>query len=329
MKELFEENLATILAMESKDDVTNQNKNLRPSHIFNSILTFILANSDKPNKLDYITLFCNYEKLLNYSRKKDYNICEFYVNRINEYHNQIRFPTKLEENGLNSLYHPAIAYYHYSCSRYNVAVTYMDKSLKNIDYLIISGFKDAIFMKIEQYLNKFRLCYDMKNFEEAIALATDVLAFIIQKDSNQKFCHYPLRDVILSDNQYFQLFSLFVNTIIFKVIRNFKTKDEIFDNIFLISLVTAIIKNTEATNSNANVASSIKILKLIFVEKNLNEKTLLNNEFYANILIPNSIKYILLEYVVKINPDYKVSMNLEKAIDKLLSTNKYRFKYLN
>lgn len=328
MIKVFEDNLKLLL-LSSSSSKENDDKSNGSQHIFHSILNYVIKNSDSSKKLDYLMLFYNYEKILDYSRKKDYNICEYYLNRVSEYHDLVNFTSELEEQGLKSLYNPTIAYYHYSRKQYNEAMIYMNSSIKNIDFLINSGFKDAVFMKVEQCLNSFRLLYEMHDYESAILVASELLSYIINQNEIQDFCIYTIDSVIVNDFQYIKLFSLFIDSIIYKVIRQYSRKEEIFNSSFLHSLVTRVSNNVQSEIQNQIVKNSIEILQMIFIDKCQNELVLNKKEYFNDSNIPNSVKYLLVEYLLMLNPKYSLCSQVEPVVNHLLAHEKYRLKYLN
>ena len=123
-----------------ENNLLNNNSNIEytKNNIFHAILDFIISENNSLNKMDYLTLFYTYEKLLDHARMRDYNICEYYVDKINFLHKEVEFDSNLSFQGMNSLYNPAIGYYYYSIKDFDQSIQHMLSSIQNINELILS-----------------------------------------------------------------------------------------------------------------------------------------------------------------------------------------------
>jgi len=263
-------------------------------HIFYSVLIYLASKYGNENLIDYIYFYNQYEKLLNQSRENNLNIGIYYINKIKNLHKNYEYKSDLVKNGLDSLYHPAIAYYYYFVTKeYNLAEYYILESLKNIDFLISNGFKDGIFMKIEQWLNTFRVYYNMGNEDKAMFYSTEVLSYILGEDNS--LFQIPFREVQQYESQLTQILDLFFNGVIFKVLSTSSGK-AFFNNIFLLQILENL-KNRDY-NKNLSIHNSINIMYLILTNNKSAVSEILNTNIFTQ-EIPKSIRYFILKFLIK------------------------------
>ncbi|MEN2436589.1 hypothetical protein AAH994_14325 [Weeksellaceae bacterium A-14] len=302
---------------------TEYNKN----HIFHSVLDFISKNNSE-NKMDYMTLFYTYEKLLDHSRMRDYNICEYYVDKINFLHKNIQFDSNLSIQGMYSLYNPAIGYYYYSIKKFDKSLKHMLDSIQNINELIQYGFVDATFIKIEQYLNLFRLCYDFQYTDEAIKYATSVVNYILGS-GDLLFKEYPIRKVIRNEAQYNEIISIFFNAIIFKALRHHSNIYGIFKD----DTLKVFFSKLSYQYENTIIFESLELLKNIYNEEIEFDNfcgTIIQKNILVNPEIPSSIRFLFLKFIsININlSEVTKDIMIKYEDDILLKNEKHRILFL-
>ena len=307
-----------------ENNLLNNNSNIEytKNNIFHAILDFIISENNSLNKMDYLTLFYTYEKLLDHARMRDYNICEYYVDKINFLHKEVEFDSNLSFQGMNSLYNPAIGYYYYSIKDFDQSIQHMLSSIQNINELINYGFHDATFIKIEQYLNIFRLYYDFQLSNEAVQYAINVINYILG-EVNYHFEEYPIEKVIRNENQYNEIIIIFFNAIIFKILRNYSDVNDIFKDNTLRIFFSCLFYSDE--KSKNYIFEAIDLLKNIF-ERDLDSECfcqiICNKEVLFNTKVPSSIRFILFKFILnKMNFSETTKEVISKYEDDILLKN--------
>ncbi|GAA3953255.1 hypothetical protein GO495_22105 [Chitinophaga oryziterrae] len=183
-------------------------------HIFYAVQEF--ASDFCNERVKHAYFYGMHQKLLRACQNKDMNLAGYFLSKLennpvvkNESENLI------SRNTLESIINPSVAYYYYAeGNNYQKAADYLALSLENIDYLIDTGFRDGMYMKIEQYLNSFRVAVSAGNFEEATSYAKDVMLYLLSS-GREKF-QFPFSEVLRSADQLKGILDMYINAIVFK-----------------------------------------------------------------------------------------------------------------
>lgn len=282
------------------------------NHIFYALLAY---NEEKKsnNKLRFTYLYSLHQKLLRASLLKEWNLAEHFKKKI-ELEDHFLGESSFSKTSMLSVRDPAIAfYYYYLIKDYNAALKYMIASLGSIDVLINDGFKDGMFMKIEQFLNTFRVHYNAKNYTDAAYFGKEVLSYLLGNDSEH--FQFPIKDVIRSSQQYHEILHLYLNSIFSKSIKN-GNDFEVNENFLVVAIGNIQLRADREIDSL--LLESLRLIQLFITsdQKIALESLVTTNVFNVN--VPVYIQY----YFIQILKNY-VGVNEKASIDLLAKIGKY------
>jgi len=271
-----------------------RNNNFDNGHIFYAVLEYAIQFSPEREKMTYY--YSISQKLLIASRQNDRHVAGYLLNKlVDNGVSRVRLGTELSYHALHSVFNPAIAYYYYFLLHdYTNAEKYMLALLENIDYLIAHGFRDGMYMKIEQYLNTSRVYFNAGEYEKSAVYAREVMQYLLSDDP----CtfEFAFRDVMHSSKQLTSILDLFFNGLIFKTLAKAGPGD-FYRNRFLVS-VFSDLDITYNRVMDQDLRQSITAFRLILEDRGEEALTVILDSRIFESHIPSSLRYFLLNWLL-------------------------------
>lgn len=274
------------------------------NHVFFDILRFSSSKTPKEEKLDMYYQFNCYQRILDNARSGKPKIAQFWIDHLNGAPKDYSSIESL--NGMNSLYYPAVAFYAYMQKDYPVALLQLGESFKSIDILFEAGFKEAIFMKIEQKLNEFRIHYSMKQEDEAIHVMSSLLSYLV---SEQPDVDFKINAGAISRNQdeVIGLLNYCFDSLFFKVYRSKNYMESFQDDLML-----KIMRNVQQT-----IAPDFSYLKKpmeAFCMVLMEDKTHFSQEFNVPELLddrlPSMMRYAFIVFLMRLFEEDNIDLTV-------------------
>ncbi|QHS63769.1 hypothetical protein [Chitinophaga agri] len=286
--QLFED-YAPAPEKEPPGQVASKSNNFDNGHIFYALLEYVIK--ELPEREHYTYCYCISQKLLRVCRAKEHNVATYFVDKIGEQYNRLNQDLALEYHSLQSIFNPVMAYYHYYLRHdYDNAEKYMLVLLDNIDFLIGHGFRDGMFMKIEQYLNTSRVYFNAGRYDESARYGREVMRYLLS-NAKETF-EFPFSDVLASQNQLRSILDLFFNGLIFKALAN-PESGSFFQHPFLLS----VFANMDIAYNELIAPDTVKALEIFLLISEGKEEEGLDMAINANIFheeVPASLQYFVL-----------------------------------
>lgn len=197
------------------------------NHIFYALSKYVVPKAD--NFVAFTYLYSVHNKLLRDCWGKNFNMAEYHKNELLQdslYENV----NTVGKEAMFAITNPAIAFYYYKLlHHYDEAIIKLNESVQNIDFMIADGFKDGMFMKIEQKLNMFRVYASDKNYSQATKHAVELLDYIVGSEAFN--FEFPFQEVVQNPTMYHNIINLYVGSFIGRARVN--SSDDLYDDGFL------------------------------------------------------------------------------------------------
>jgi hypothetical protein len=237
------------------------------NHILNDILNLSFFKDHKEQKINFLILFNLSEEILNNCRKGNYNLSNFYKNRLFNIYN---FDLDGELKRIfGILYYPCIAYFEYCYGNTDYAINYLDTCIEYIkkDYELKNKhpFKSAV---CEQMLNLYKCFFKMGNYQNAFLTSKEVLFYINKnfhksEDYEIKFSYY-LEEMFskVSKSNTVEFSQIIENEIFSFVKSQYRIRGDFFN-----------INSFSFIESNLDIIKKLPdILKLLIIESQTNDE---------------------------------------------------------
>jgi hypothetical protein len=291
-------------------------------HIFYAVQEF--ASNCCNERVKHAYFYGLHQKLLRACLNKDKHLAGHFLSRLENNHIvKNESENLLSRHTLESIINPSVAYYYYTVGNDPAkAASYLTASLENIDYLIEAGFKDGMYMKIEQYLNSFRVAISSGNLADAASYAKDVTVYLLSAEK-EKF-EFPFAEVLRSPAQLKAILEMYMNAIIFKTLGNPLLEEHVKE-----SLLLSVFSN-DPINYNTNVEHELKTALAVFSSFLVKaDPEMLSEEAIASVLaakVPSSVQYYMLTRLLEntseeLLPDNTSLFKVEEYCRKVLQLN--------
>ena len=202
------------------------------NHVFFDILRFSSNNISQEEKQDMYYQFNCYQRILDNARSGKPKLAEYWINHLAGL--PINYSSETSQHGMNCLHYPALAYYSYIVKDYATALERIESSFKSIDALFDAGFQEAVFMKIEQKLNEFRIHYSTNQRDTAFVVMGGLLSYLVSEQKNKDF-QIPASQVARNHDEVVGLFNYCFDSLFFRIYRSKNTatsfQDEFMERI--------------------------------------------------------------------------------------------------
>lgn len=266
------------------------------NHIFYAILQFVVNQSPSSDKFYCFYLQTLSEKILNYVRREEKNVCLHYFDKIEAVTAAHHYKDKVTEEGMKSLYFPTMAYYYYTLGKDNEkALGLMFETLKCVDTLIEAGFDDGMYMKIEQYINTYRVYHNMQQWDNAYKFIYEVIAYLLGNEVPD--FQIPFQNVMSSRKQLYDIYNLFFNGVIFKCLNNYPSNN-FFEQPLLLQLVNDILE-LENPLADTFLVDALQAMQYILTQQYAKALEKIGNQNIFHAEIPSSIRHFLLAFMLE------------------------------
>jgi hypothetical protein len=288
------------------------------NHVFFDILRFSSNNISQEEKQDMYYQFNCYQRILDNARSGKPKLAEYWIDHLAGL--PINYSSETSQHGMNCLHYPALAYYFYVVKDYANALDRIESSFKSIDALFDAGFQEAVFMKIEQKLNEFRIHFSTNQRDTAFQVMGGLLSYLVSEQKNTDF-QIPASKVARNHEEVIGLFNYCFDSLFFRIYRS-KNSTASFQDEFMERIIKEV-----SSHISPEFDFLQKPLQAFEAVMNNDEKTFLQlaseNELFDDRL-PAMMRYAYLLFMARVFND--AEMELGEFDAAFLSYNKTKLK---
>lgn len=291
-------NVAIDRVKSEKDKIKTFDKN----HIFFDILKHLSKGIDTGEKIAMFYHFNYYQKALDEARNDNINMSKFWIDYVDQM--DTKFSPKVKK-GMDSLYYPMIAYYHFVDKKHDQAISDLKTSIMLLTEMEQAGIEVMLWAKTEQILNIGRTQLTHKDYPEMAKTISNLILFLAYGKPCEFLDNKTSKEILENENTVERLSTIdyVLDSTLGKILFSKKMeKSQKYKEAF--SLLSPLWDYNGEVSPIIGFSESVSLLNNIKMGNNIEFLENLNNLLPNLIYVPKQFQYLIFEEFKRLCNDH-------------------------